>query len=119
MPCKPRLRAKPGAAKAKAKTVATTRSRRTHVRPPDADRRRWPHRRATARGALEPEARIDLHGMTEAVAHRALATFIRGAAARGCRLVLIVTGKGLKPAEPHEPFDLELVRAPPRRAAAR
>ncbi len=38
--------------------------------------------------------------MTEAVAHRALATFIRGAAARGCRLVLIVTGKGLKAADP-------------------
>lgn len=62
------------------------------------------------RGALEPEARLDLHGMTEAAAHRALATFLRGAAARGCRLVLVVTGKGLKPGAADEPFDLELDR---------
>lgn len=59
------------------------------------------------RGMLEPEARLDLHGMTEAVAHRALATFIRAAAVRGHRLVLVVTGKGVKPADPYAPFDLE------------
>ena len=60
------------------------------------------------RGALEPEARLDLHGMTEAVAHRALVTFIRSAFARGLRLVLVVTGKGLKAPAPDAPFDLEL-----------
>ena len=60
------------------------------------------------RGVLEPQARLDLHGMTEAVAHRALVTFVRGAFARGLRLVLVVTGKGLKPPAPDAPFDLEL-----------
>jgi len=46
------------------------------------------------RGLLEPEARLDLHGLTEAVAHQALLTFLRGAHHRGARLVLVVTGKG-------------------------
>lgn len=62
------------------------------------------------RGVIEPEARLDLHGMTESAAHRALLTFLRGAAARGCRLVLVVTGKGLGPAAPDEPFDLDIDR---------
>ena len=52
-----------------------------------------------------PDARLDLHGMTENAAHRALATFLRGAQARGLRLLLVVTGKG-KPASPDEPFDM-------------
>ncbi len=63
-----------------------------------------------SRGTIEPDARLDLHGMTEAAAHRALLTFLRTAAARGCRLALVVTGKGLGPAAPDEPFDLEIER---------
>lgn len=46
------------------------------------------------RGKLEPEARIDLHGMTVAQAHGALQGFILSAHARGMRLVLVITGKG-------------------------
>ena len=46
------------------------------------------------RGLLEPQARIDLHGMTEAVAHRCLHAFLHAAQGRGLRLVLVVTGKG-------------------------
>jgi DNA-nicking Smr family endonuclease len=46
------------------------------------------------RGLFEPQARLDLHGLTERAAHRALVTFIRGAKARKLRLVLVVTGKG-------------------------
>jgi len=46
------------------------------------------------RGALEPEAKIDLHGRTEAAAHRALLSFLANAHAGGLRLVLVVTGKG-------------------------
>lgn len=46
------------------------------------------------RGLVEPQARIDLHGMTEAAAHGALQAFLAGAAGRGLRLVLVVTGKG-------------------------
>jgi|SRR5271154_5201167 len=60
------------------------------------------------RGQLEPDSRLDLHGMTEAAAHRALSSFLHMAHARGGRLVLVVTGKGLKPPADHEPFDLEL-----------
>jgi DNA-nicking Smr family endonuclease len=59
------------------------------------------------KGQLDPEARLDLHGMTESTAHRALVTFLRAASARSLRLVLIVTGKG-KPSAPDAPFDLEL-----------
>ncbi len=60
------------------------------------------------RGKLEPGARLDLHGLTEAQAYRALVTFVRGAHARGLRLLLVVTGKG-RPLPGDKPFDLELV----------
>jgi DNA-nicking Smr family endonuclease len=46
------------------------------------------------RGQLEPQARLDLHGMTERDAHRALVTFVRAARLRKLRLLLVVTGKG-------------------------
>ncbi len=46
------------------------------------------------RGSLEPEARLDLHGLTEVAAHHALTQFVHQAMARGLRLVLVVTGKG-------------------------
>jgi DNA-nicking Smr family endonuclease len=46
------------------------------------------------RGQLQPGARIDLHGMTEAAAHGALLSFLTGAQARGVRLALVVTGVG-------------------------
>ena len=59
------------------------------------------------RGLLEPQARLDLHGMTEVDAHRALLMFLRSAHVRGMRLVLVVTGKG-RPRAPDAPFDLEL-----------
>ena len=59
------------------------------------------------KGELKPQASLDLHGMTENVAHRALATFLRGAAARGLRLVIVVTGKGARAAAADEPFDME------------
>ena len=57
---------------------------------------------------MEPEAKLDLHGLTEATAHRALVTFLRGTQVRGLKLVLVVTGKGRRRAD-DEPFDLELV----------
>jgi len=46
------------------------------------------------RGKLDPEARIDLHGMTLAEAHPELIRFILNAHAAGMRLVLVITGKG-------------------------
>jgi DNA-nicking Smr family endonuclease len=46
------------------------------------------------RGKRAIEARLDLHGMTQAEAHRALGAFIRGARASGKRCVLVITGRG-------------------------
>lgn len=46
------------------------------------------------RGQLAPEARIDLHGMTEAAAHRALHAFLARARENGMRLALVITGVG-------------------------
>jgi len=46
------------------------------------------------KGKVEPDGRIDLHGMTEAVAHRTLHTWLVAAHGRGYRLVLVITGKG-------------------------
>lgn len=60
------------------------------------------------KGVLDPDERIDLHGMTEAVAHRALLSFLRNARKNGARLVLVITGKGARKPAPDEPFDLEL-----------
>ncbi|WP_414898964.1 Smr/MutS family protein [Rhodovulum sp. YEN HP10] len=45
-------------------------------------------------GKLDPEARIDLHGMTLAEAHPALIGFILRSQAEARRLVLVITGKG-------------------------
>jgi len=59
------------------------------------------------RGLINPQAKLDLHGLTEAAAYHALTAFLRGAHMRGIRLVLVVTGKG-KPPAPDAPFDLEL-----------
>ena len=46
------------------------------------------------RGLVEPDARIDLHGMTQEGAHRTLFAWLVTAHQRGHRLVLVVTGKG-------------------------
>jgi len=48
------------------------------------------------RGQMEIDGRIDLHGMTQAEAHDALAAFMDKAEARGWRCVLLITGKGTR-----------------------
>jgi DNA-nicking Smr family endonuclease len=62
-------------------------------RPVDLDRRSWLRLK---RGRVEVERRLDLHGQTQAQAHRRLQAFVAEAVAGGCRCVLIVTGKGLE-----------------------
>ena len=47
-----------------------------------------------ARGRAPIDQRIDLHGMTQAEAHAALAHFLRRAQQAGARFVLVITGKG-------------------------
>jgi DNA-nicking Smr family endonuclease len=51
------------------------------------------------RGHRDIDARIDLHGLTQARAHRALLTFLRAASNDGARYVLVITGKGRSGAE--------------------
>ncbi len=46
------------------------------------------------RGQLAIDGRIDLHGMTQAQAHGALAGFVHRAWHEGRRCVLVITGKG-------------------------
>ena len=52
--------------------------------------------RALSRGKLSPEATLDLHGMTLAVAERAVSRFLVRVVERDYRVVLVVTGKGLR-----------------------
>ena len=51
-------------------------------------------RQKLARGSAAIDARLDLHGMTQAEAHTALVHFLRRAQRNGARFVLIITGKG-------------------------
>lgn len=52
--------------------------------------------RALSRRKLVPEATIDLHGMTLAAAERAVTAFLARVSAQDMRVVLVVTGKGLR-----------------------
>lgn len=47
-----------------------------------------------SRGKQEIDARIDLHGMTQTRAHRALLGFLQRAHHEGFTFVLVITGKG-------------------------
>src|SRR3954463_8436927 len=52
-----------------------------------------------SRGRKEIEGRLDLHGMTQTRAHRALLSFLQRASSDGLTFVLVITGKG-RAAEP-------------------
>jgi DNA-nicking Smr family endonuclease len=47
-----------------------------------------------SRGRSEIDARLDLHGMTQTRAHRALSGFLQRAHQDGLTFVLVITGKG-------------------------
>jgi DNA-nicking Smr family endonuclease len=51
-------------------------------------------KRRLARGTVEIDARLDLHGKTQSQAHAALLRFLRKAQGDGARFVLVITGKG-------------------------
>ncbi|WP_137157012.1 Smr/MutS family protein [Rhizobium sp. FKL33] len=53
-----------------------------------------PVKRKLAKGRLELEARIDLHGLFQSEAHAILHSFLVRAHERGLRHVLVITGKG-------------------------
>jgi DNA-nicking Smr family endonuclease len=66
----------------------------THVDQPGMDKRNQQRMR---QGKLALDARTDLHGMTRAQAHRVLAGFIEESWQADKRMVLVITGKGLRP----------------------
>ena len=47
-----------------------------------------------ARGTRQIDARIDLHGLTQSLAHQRLLRFLEEAQSGGAKLVLVITGKG-------------------------
>lgn len=75
--------------------AAPTRDRPPTNRPappaPDLDHRT---RLKLRRGRLDVDAKLDLHGMRQAEAQRALNEFLRRAQARGAKIAIVVTGKG-------------------------
>jgi len=48
------------------------------------------------RGQVRVQGRVDLHGMTQVEAHRALDMFLSAAVLAGKRDVLVITGKGIR-----------------------
>jgi DNA-nicking Smr family endonuclease len=64
---------------------------RTVAGPVEIERRKA---RRIARGAEVIDARLDLHGMTQDEAHRALTHFIHRCQAQSLKTVLVITGKG-------------------------
>lgn len=53
-----------------------------------------------ARGTHAIDGRLDLHGYTQAEAHGALLQFLHRRQARGAKLVLVITGKGVRGDDP-------------------
>ncbi|MBT5050537.1 MAG: DNA mismatch repair protein MutS [Rhodospirillaceae bacterium] len=46
------------------------------------------------RGQMRPEGRLDLHGMVQTEAHRALNSYVAQAQSSGLRCIIVITGKG-------------------------
>ena len=87
--------------------------------PPSAgslDRR---SRQRMARGNVNIEARLDLHGMGAQEAHAQLKSFLAQCRARGLRTVLVITGKGASPYARHTLHGHEHWHAPERKGRLR
>jgi DNA-nicking Smr family endonuclease len=72
--------------------VSVQRHRPAPTLPPFLNIRR--EKQQLVRGRTAIDARIDLHGMTQAQAHGALRTFLHRSQASGAKFVLVITGKG-------------------------
>jgi DNA-nicking Smr family endonuclease len=110
------LRKKPRVAKATQQTEAPVDAKPvapppSHAKPPRPAKPDLPptppplaplgrrERSLLSRGRKEIDARLDLHGMTQARAHRVLSDFLHRAHIDGLTFVLIITGKGKLGAE--------------------
>jgi DNA-nicking Smr family endonuclease len=88
------------AAKAKAlKAVVAPRPAKPSTPPPLAALARR-EKQQLARGRVDIDARLDLHGMTQAEAHMRLVRFLRRAQSDGAKFVLVITGKGGRSSDP-------------------
>jgi DNA-nicking Smr family endonuclease len=89
----PSSKAKP---KPKTKTAPATAPIRGPAAPPPLAPLGRRLKQRISRGARSIDGRLDLHGMTQAQAHDALLGFLPAAQARGGRIVLVITGKGIR-----------------------
>ena len=72
-----------------------------------------------ARGNVDIDGRIDLHGMSVERARLALLTFIENSRAGGKRNVLVITGKGASPFTRHTLHSTSVYHAPEREGRIR
>ncbi|MBX3506087.1 MAG: Smr/MutS family protein [Parvibaculum sp.] len=72
-----------------------------------------------ARGQVEVEATIDLHGHNQERAHGALLDFIARSRGRGLRCVLVITGKGASPYARHTLHGSTFYEVPERQGVLR
>ncbi|MDP2125159.1 MAG: Smr/MutS family protein [Parvibaculum sp.] len=72
-----------------------------------------------ARGQMEVEATLDLHGHNQHEAHDALLAFLSRSRARGLRCVLVITGKGASPYARHTLHGTDFYEVPERQGVLR
>lgn len=72
-----------------------------------------------ARGQIEIEATIDLHGHSQERAHAALLDFVARSRGRGLRCVLVITGKGASPYARHTLHGSTFYEVPERQGVLR
>ena len=72
-----------------------------------------------ARGQMEVEATLDLHGHSQHEAHEALLSFLSRSRARGLRCVLVITGKGASPYARHTLHGASFYEVPERQGVLR
>lgn len=73
---------------------SATRTRKVAAKPPPLAPLGRREKARLAKGRHPIDARIDLHGMTQARAHRMLIAFLHRAHGDGATFVLVITGKG-------------------------
>jgi hypothetical protein len=100
--------AKPKAVVARPQAEGPPKSQQRSDAPAPPHRRRWPGpavaeqtfdregRSRPGQGHARTQDKLDLHGMTLAAAERAVTHFLADASERALRVVLIVTGKGMR-----------------------
>jgi DNA-nicking Smr family endonuclease len=72
-----------------------------------------------ARGQIEVEAVLDLHGHSQERAHGALLDFIARSRGRGLRCILVITGKGASPYARHTLHGSTFYEVPERQGVLR